>query len=251
MIESKLYSGFCFLKNSFHTFHYTDNRKGSPYHYFAYMEKGNAKIVTKEKTIYINEGELFYIPKNTSYQSYWYGSDEIAFFSYGCNDLLATDTHFLDLQVVKCPKELAISISSVSTDGTKIRMKDIAAFFNTVANVLPYMEQTPISAAKSVLLQAKKQLRDNPHCSNEQLAAMCNISLPYLYKLFKTIENETPNTYRQKVLCNKAKDLLQTTDIPIEQISTMLEFCSSAHFRDIFKKHVGMTPRAFRKLYYF
>ncbi len=251
MIESKLYSDFCFLKNRFHTFHYTDNRKGSPYHYFAYMEKGSAKIVTKEKTIHINEGELFYIPKNTGYQSYWYGNDDIAFFSYGCQDLLASDTHFLDLQVVPCSQELALAFCTIATDGTEIRTKDIGAFFMAVANVLPHMEQTPISAAKSVLLQAKKQLRDHPHCSNEALAIACNISLPYLYKLFKTFENETPNTYRQKVLCNQAKDLLQTTDISIEQISTMLEFCSSAHFRDIFKKHIGMTPRAFRKLYYF
>ncbi len=251
MIESKSYADFCFLKNSFHNFHYTDNRKGSPYHYFAYMEKGRAKIVSKERTIFINEGDLFYIPKNTSYQSYWYGNDESSFFSYGCSDLFATDTHFLALQVIRCPKELAVSLSAVSTDGTKIRMKDIAAFFNTVATFLPYMEQTPISIAKNTLLQAKKHLRDHPNCSNEELAQECQISLPYLYKLFKTIENETPNAYRQKVLCNKAKDLLQTTDLSIEQISTMLEFCSSAYFRETFKKYVGMTPRAFRKLYYF
>lgn len=251
MLAPISYTDFCFLKINFHKFHYTDNRNGSPYHYFAYMEKGNAKIVSKEKTIHVNEREVFYIPKNTSYQSYWYGTDDISFFSYGCSDLLAIDTHFLDLQVIQCPEELAWKLSSVSTDGTKIRIRDIADFFSTVANLLPYMEQTPISAAKNALLQAKKYLRDHPNCSNEQLATACKISLPYLYKIFKNIESETPNTYRQKVLCNKAKDILRTTDTSIEQISNMLEFSSSGYFREIFKKHTGMTPRAFRKLYYF
>ncbi len=251
MIDPKLYSDFCFLKANFNKFHYTDNRKGSPYHYFAYMEKGNAKIVAKEKTIQVNSGDIFYIPKNISYQSYWYGTDEISFFSYGCNNLLAVDTNFLDLQIVKCPKELACTLSSISTDGTNIRVKDIGLFFSTVAAILPYMEQTPVSSAKSSLLQAKKHLHQNPYCSNEELALKCKISLPYLYKIFKNIENETPNTYRQKVLCNKAKDILRTTDISVEQISNMLEFSSSNYFREIFKKQTGMTPREFRKLYSF
>lgn len=249
MIDTKLYDDFCFLKINFSKFHYTDNRKGSPYHYFAYMEKGNARIVSKEKTIHVNTGELFYIPKNTNYQSYWYGTDEISFFSYGCSNLLASDTNFLDLQIVKCPEDVKFTLSSIPTDGTKICAKDIGAFFSTIAALLPYMEQTSVSSGKSSLLRAKKYLRYDPHCTNEQLAAKCKISLPYLYKIFKNIEGETPNTYRQKVLCNKAKNLLKTTDISIEQISTMLEFSSSGYFREIFKKHTGITPREFRKFY--
>lgn len=251
LIDSKLYSDFCFLKIIFNKFHYTDNRKGSPYHYFAYVEKGAAKIVTKEKTIQANAGDLLYIPKNTSYQSYWYGTNEISFFSYGCRNLLAVDTNFLDLQVVKCPEELTFKLVTISTDGTRIHAKDIGDFFITIAALLPYMEQKPISPAKNVLLQAKKHLIDNPHCSNEQLAEKCAISLPYLYKIFKNIENETPNTYRQKVLCNEAKDILRTTDISIEEISNILKFSSSGYFREIFKKHTGMTPREFRKLHSF
>lgn len=251
MITSISYNDFCFLKINFNKYHYTDNRKGSPYHYFAYMEKGRAKLVCREKTVYINEGDLFYIPKNKGYQSYWYGADDISFFSYGCAELLGADTHFLDLQVIVCPKELPQRLCAVATDGAKIPMRHVADFFDTVADLLPYMEKTPISAAKNALLQAKKLLRDNPHYTNEQLALSCKISLPYLYKVFGQMEHETPNTYRQKVLCNKAKDLLQTTDASIEQISAALEFSSSGYFREIFKKHTGMTPSAFRKLYSF
>jgi len=48
--------------------------------YFASMEKGTARIVTKDKTISIKEGDIFYIPKSLGYQSYWYGNEEVAFF---------------------------------------------------------------------------------------------------------------------------------------------------------------------------
>jgi len=80
LINTNLYSDFCFLKVTFNKYHYTDNRIGSPYHYFAYMEKGTARIVTKDKTISIKEGDIFYIPKSLGYQSYWYGNEEVAFF---------------------------------------------------------------------------------------------------------------------------------------------------------------------------
>ena len=248
MFNAELYNDFCFLKVNFTKYHYTDNRKGSPYHYFAYLEKGRAKIVSKGAVLTVNEGELFYIPKNLEYQSYWYGNkEEVSLLSYGCNNLLATDTNFLALQVIKCPKDIQVGLSSIPTSGTKICIKDVAAFFNSVAALLPYMVQTPVSAAKAALLSAKKQLRSNPYCSNKELAVKCNISLPYLYKIFKAYENTSPNLYRQKVLCDKAKELLATTDIPIEKIGNILEFSSSGYFREIFKKHTGMTPRDFRK----
>jgi len=251
LIDTKLYSNFCFLKINFNKFHYTDNRKGAPYHYFAYMHKGNAKIVSDEKTICVSEGDLFYIPKNTSYQSYWYGNDEISFFSYGCNNLLAVDTNFLEMQIIKCPQELSFKLSSISTEGTKICVKDIGCFFSTIAAILPYMKKTTTSNSTDILTRAKKHLRSDPHCSNTQLADKCRISVPYLYKIFKKSENETPNRYRQKVLCDMAKDILRTTDLSIEQISSTLEFSSSGYFREIFKKHTGVTPREYRKLFYF
>lgn len=251
MISAELYNDFCFLKVKFNKFHYTDNRIGSPYHYFACMEKGTAKIVSKNKTILVKEGDIFHIPKNTSYQSYWYGNDEISFFSYGCNNLFANDTNLLELQVIECPQELAFSLSSIPTNGTNIHTKDIGDFFTAVAFLLPYMNKTSMSTTNDTLMKVKKYLRSNPYCSNSELAKECEISIPYLYKLFKSIDNETPNTYRQKIMCEKAKDILRTTDFSIEQVSSMLDFSSSGYFREIFKKHTGMTPRDFRKLYYF
>ena len=99
----------------------------------------------------------------------------------------------------------------------------------------PYMKKISLSTEKNIIAKAKKHLQSNPYCSNKQLAAECNISLPYLYKIFKTHDSETPNSYRQKSLCNQAADLLTRTDLSIEQISSILKFSSSNYFRKIFK----------------
>ena len=138
-----------------------------------------------------------------------------------------------------------------SNDMTNIIMHNIGVFFSVVANLLPYMKKISLSTEKNIIAKAKKYLHSNPYCSNKQLAAECNISLPYLYKIFKTHDSETPNVYRQKALCSQATDLLTRTDLSIEQISSILKFSSSVYFRKIFKEHIGQTPREFRKLHSF
>lgn len=155
MINTNLYSDFCFLKVTFNKYHYTDNRIGSPYHYFAYMEKGTARIVTKDKTISIKEGDIFYIPKSLGYQSYWYGNEEVAFFSYGCNNLFASDAKALDLQVIKSPAETANQLKTIPTDGTRIKIRDIGLFFSTVAKLLPHMEKEFVSNLNDALTMRK------------------------------------------------------------------------------------------------
>lgn len=238
-----------FLKLRFSKYHCTDNSAGAPHHYFAYMEKGHAKIVAKNKTIYINEGDIFYIPKNLSYFSHWYGNDEISFNSYSLGAILAIDASFLDLQVISCPKELAMQLSRIPTSGADLTAEIIGNFYSTIAKLLPYMKKCYHSAAQELLIAAKNHLNSFPHCTNSQLAQVCNISIPYLYKIFKKYENISPNNYRQKVLCDKASEILATTDLSIEEISSFLKFSSSAYFRKIFKEHTGSTPREYRKTY--
>ena len=72
---------FYFSRIRFEKYHYTDNRKGSPMNYIAYMLKGRAEIVSKHATIKINEGDVFFIPINLPYQSNWHGDNEIEFLS--------------------------------------------------------------------------------------------------------------------------------------------------------------------------
>ena len=68
-----------------------------------------------------------------------------------------------------------------------------------------------------------------------------------LYTAFRRVRNTTPNTQRQIILCERAVELLTTTDRPIEEISTQLGFSSSAYFRKIIRAHTGLTPRMIRQ----
>ena len=79
---------------------------------------------------------------------------------------------------------------------------------------------------------------------------MCSLSEPHLYYLFKKAGEVTPNEYRQKSLCDRAVELLITTDNSVEAISDMLGFSSSSYFRKILKKHTGKSPREIRGIHH-
>src|SRR5690606_41432641 len=48
-------------------------------------------------------------------------------------------------------------------------------------------------------------------------------------------------------LVGEAKRLLHYTEMSVKEIATQFDFADSSHFVKYFKRHVGMTPQAFRK----
>ena len=83
--------------------------------------------------------------------------------------------------------------------------------------------------------------------SISEIARMCNVSVNYFERLFKEYSGVTPAKYRLIGKINRAKLMLETSFLSVEQISLELNFSDSAYFCRIFKKNVGMTPTQYRK----
>ncbi len=241
------YSNYNF--NNFHlsTYHHTDGTNGASQNYVALLLKGRARIVTKAQTLEINEGDVFFIPKNLSYHSYWYGSPEINFLSIGFNELNITDKSNYTLQVVECNDEVKNAIKAIETNGISIDCKTLSHFYTAMELLLPLLKSSE-SKEKQIVERAKALILEDAHITTNELAKKCSVSVPYLYLLFKRTEGITPNEFRQIALCNLAAELLITTDKSIEEISSELGFSSSSYFRKILKKHLGVTPREIRKM---
>jgi len=90
-------------------------------------------------------------------------------------------------------------------------------------------------------------MRQDPYAQIDQVARQVGISQSTLYSAFKKQLGITPNTMRQKILCEKARELLTTTSLSVEEVSSQLGFSSSSYFRKILQKHTGKTPLAIRK----
>lgn len=239
---------FNFLRIHFEKYHYTDNRKGSPMNYIAYMLKGRAEIVSKHSAIKINEGDIFFIPINLPYQSYWYGDDEIEFLSYGFSNIEAKEKLNFNLQVIDCDRELKNQISKIQTEGSSLSCETLSLFYGALAKIIPYLKQSqPVSKKDEIVRNAKKYIRNHTDCSVADVARECHISEPYLYLLFKENVGCSPNDYRLKAKCKKGIEYLLTTDKTVEEISDLIGLSSASHFRRILKSHMGVTPKEVRK----
>ncbi|MGN0467071.1 MAG: helix-turn-helix transcriptional regulator [Lachnospiraceae bacterium] len=81
----------------------------------------------------------------------------------------------------------------------------------------------------------------------EDLANMCKLSKNYFISSFKKVMGETPYSYLTKLRISKAKVLLETTDLPIQEIASSCGFQKSNTFTSLFKSVTSKTPSEYRK----
>ena len=226
---------------------YIDNRDGCPMNFFGYVIKGHCRIVSEKKTLVVREHELFYIPEDLSYESYWAPNDgKLAHLSFGFHELNADDVAKYELQKIACDDRIRSMLFDIPL-GSPITCAALSRFYRFLAAVFPIMEREVLDKECAIVEAAKRYIAANPNCSVPDIAKACFISEPYLYLLFRKVLGMTPNDYRQSVLCQIGINLLNTTTKSVEEISEILGFSSCSYFRKILKKHTGCTPRDIRK----
>lgn len=240
-----LLNNFNFNTIVWNKYHHTDNRLGSPMHYLAYMEKGSAKVVSRDITINVLEDEVFYIPKYLSYQSYWQAEGEVRFKSFGFSCLPENKSKQYLLQKIICHNELKQKIKEIPTT-KQVSSSLVGEFYSIFALILPSLKYND-GDSKHLLEKSKKFIYDNPLCKVSDIARHLLISESAIYHTFKKDIGITPNELIQKVRCDKAIQLLTTTNKSVQDISDLLGFSSTSYFRKVLLKHTAKTPREIRK----
>lgn len=103
----------------------------------------------------------------------------------------------------------------------------------------------------STISEGEKYLEENLYSeklSIRAIAKSANISEVYFRKLFKEKHGMSPLHYINEMRIKKAKDMLIEEEImTIQDISSACGFLDIYSFSRAFKKHVGVSPRQFRK----
>lgn len=80
------------------------------------------------------------------------------------------------------------------------------------------------------------------------LSERLNHEYTSLSKLFSTVEGVTIEKYILNQKIEKVKELIHYNQLTFSEIANKLNYSSIAHLSAQFKKEIGMTPSAFRKL---
>lgn len=80
----------------------------------------------------------------------------------------------------------------------------------------------------------------------EQIAASAAVSTRECLRCFRRAIGQSPTEYLIGYRIEKAKKLLQTTELPITQIALQTGFASPAYFSKTFRAHTGEAPNMYR-----
>lgn len=81
----------------------------------------------------------------------------------------------------------------------------------------------------------------------EDIASSLNMSYSSFRKLFKQYTTVAPHQYILKLKLEKIKELLGSTDLPIQEIAANMGFESADYFSYFFRSKTGINPLAYRK----
>lgn len=80
-----------------------------------------------------------------------------------------------------------------------------------------------------------------------QVAAKCGISESGFRALFRKAKGVSPLQYRLGCKLRKARYLLESTDLSVQQITESLHFYDEAYFCKLFRQKIGCSPREYAK----
>ncbi len=81
----------------------------------------------------------------------------------------------------------------------------------------------------------------------DRLAADLAITSRTFLRRFKSATGETPLAYLQRLRTEAAKRMLEEDRLTIQEVGLAVGYEDVAFFRGLFKRHVGLTPRAYRE----
>ena len=247
MTNDIIFSNSFFFNTYRHSkYRHTDNSLGIDKYFFAYMSRGHARICAANKTVNIDEGDVFFLPNGLAYHSYWYGDPEIEFISLGFLFLPNFEGNRYPAQSFKGSDE-AVALMKMIASHKILDATAIGEFYTLVSMLLPAMRSEAKTQKELLVDRAKRFIVLHPGYSVRDIARECAVSESALYAAFSACSDKSINDFKKETILKKALELLISTNLSVEEISQRLKFSSGAYFRKCFKEFFGYSPREMRK----
>ena len=225
-----------------------DNRRGVSYHYFAYMIKGSCKLCSDDGTVEVSEGDAFYIPNGKRYISLWYGEPNIKFISLGFGYMPNFRAQSYNTQTLYCDereRELFFRIA----DHEAVDEHAVGEFYTLAASLIEKLIPEKKSCKSELISRAEAIISENPRIGVSELSRVLAVSESALYAAFQKHSESSICDVKRRITMERARELLISTDISIEELAEKLGISSSSYLRKLFHAHFGKSPREIRKTY--
>lgn len=161
--------------------------------------------------------------------------------------------------LIRTAKEMDMDINKLFTINQNIykhlrNLQDLGDILNEFLEfgdcIVAHNAKGLMYSADHMVLDAKKYILENfrePDLNVDQISTFLHYSPNYFSSTFKKVTGQAFMTYLLMVRLEAGKDLLATTDKKTFEIAMDVGFSSPNYFSFCFKKHVGISPSAYRK----
>lgn len=155
--------------------------------------------------------------------------------------------------ISQIPKNEGTLRSEIEKAMEKIDIKDVTYSFNKLSNVFKELQRCYIKLKQSqhheiifMMLDYVNKHFSNPDLSLTTLATDFELSENYISFLFKDRMENNFSTYLENLRMGKACELLETTDMSIQDIAIQVGYNNDKSFRRAFKRVKGVQPTVYR-----
>ncbi len=127
--------------------------------------------------------------------------------------------------------------------------KRLRSHFTQTEKLLATLEHSrPKEAAFMQRINALIKVNlENENFDTDALCKAMSLSRTQLFRRLKSLIHQAPANYIKIIRLQKAKELLETTDLTVSEVVFKTGFQTLSHFTNIFQKQYGILPSVFRR----
>ncbi|MGO4788708.1 AraC family transcriptional regulator [Paenibacillus sp. 2KB_20] len=145
-------------------------------------------------------------------------------------------------------RSLVLELDQRGTEGRMMTHMLFIQLLVCIARLYEERERSEVQQSEFYIKRSVDFLHQNydRHIQVKDVAAEVNLHPGYLHRVFRRGTGRTITEYLTMIRMEKAKMLLEQTDIPIDEISDYVGVGSRQYFHMLFKKNTGTTPVEYR-----
>lgn len=164
-------------------------------------------------------------------------------------------TYLLITNICRCLDDLDISseykyINIINRFNKLDDLDEIVAYTRElIKRVVEHSNEKKYKKTESMIVEILDYIEDNysnPNFSISDLEQHVNYSGNHIRNMFRSAYGCTPTEYLVDFRINKAKEILERTDLKATTVAEKVGYLNSKYFYSLFKKHTGMTTYEYR-----
>lgn len=222
-----------------------------PDHGFLLLRQGNILFATETGQLIAEPGDIIFLPKGSHYEACilpQYGATEDYLINFDADLPLPQEHPMEPVKLLNTQSESLIDqfrqMIQWSLQGGVHELHRQGQFYFLLDSLLSDIKCCSMEKTR-ILEQAQQLLSNREDLSVREIAALCRISESGLRSSFTRRYGVSPQQYRINAKINRAKFLLESTDLSIYDIAEQLKFYDEAYFCKMFRKYVGCSPRKY------